>query len=116
MIGRNPTDRGKARTKHSLLVEAQGGPLSVIVAGANIHDPKLLAATIEAIVVERPEPTAESPQNFCLDKAYDNPTGHEVVPAYGYQGHIRRIGAVAVSMCSNLVPPLVAIKSFEIVT
>jgi hypothetical protein len=25
-------------------------------------------------------------------------------------------GAVAVSMCSNLVPPLVAIKSFEIVT
>src|ERR687895_970783 len=92
LIGRNPTDRGKAGTKHSLLVEAQGGPLSVIVAGANIHDTKLLAATIEAIVVERPEPTAESPQNLCLDKAYDNPTGHEVVPAYGYQGHIRRIG------------------------
>jgi putative transposase len=92
LIGRNPTDRGKAGSKRSLLVEAAGGPLSVIVAGANVHDTKLLAATLEAIVVERPEPTAELPQNLCLDKAYDNPTGHQVVPAYGYQGHIRRIG------------------------
>jgi putative transposase len=92
LIGPNPTDQGQAGTKRSLLVEAQGGPLSVIVAEANIHDTNLLAATIEAIVVERPEPTVQSPQNLCLDKAYDNPTGHAVVPAYGYQGHIRRIG------------------------
>ncbi len=92
LIGRNPMDWGKAGSKRSLLVEADGGPLSVIVAGANVHDTKLLEATIEAIVVERPQPTAESPQNLCLDKAYDNPTGHRVVPAYGYRGHIRRIG------------------------
>ena len=45
----------------------------MIVAGANVHDTKLLEATLEAIVVERPEPTEESPQNLCLDKAYDNP-------------------------------------------
>ncbi len=64
----------------------------MIVAGANVHDTKLLEATLEAIVVERPAPTEESPQNPCMDKAYDNPTGHRVVPAYGYQGHIRRIG------------------------
>ena len=44
------------------------------------------------MVVERPQSTEESPQNLCLDKAYDNPTGHQVVLAYGYQGHIRRIG------------------------
>jgi len=92
LIGRNPTDRGKAGSKRSLLVEADGGPLSVIVAGANVHDTKLLAATVEAIVVERPQPTEESPQNLCLDKAYDNPTGHGVVLAYGYHGHVRRIG------------------------
>jgi putative transposase len=92
LIGRNPTDRGKAGSKRSLLVEKEGGPLSIVVAGANIHDSKLLEDTIEAIVVERPEPTEDSPQNLCLDKAYDNPTGHRVVPAYGYQGHIRRIG------------------------
>lgn len=61
------------------------------MAGANVHDTKLLEATHEAIVVERPEPTEEEPQNLCLDKAYDNPTGHGVVAANGYRGHIRRI-------------------------
>ena len=69
LIGRNPMDRGKAGSKRSLLVEAAGGPLSVIVAEANVHDTNLLAVTLEAIVVERPEPTAEAPLNLCLDKA-----------------------------------------------
>ena len=32
--------------------EAVGGPLSVIVAGANVRDDKLLEATLEAIVVD----------------------------------------------------------------
>lgn len=75
-----------------MLVEADGGPLSVVVAGANVHDTKLLESTLEGIVVERPEPTEETPQNLCLDKAYDNPTGHKVVAKFGYRPHIRRIG------------------------
>lgn len=62
------------------------------LAGANVHDTKLLAATIEAIVVERPTPTADVPQHLCLDKGYDNPTGHTTVEQYGYVGHLRRIG------------------------
>ena len=33
-----------------------------------MHDCKLLAQTIEAIVVERPDPD-DCPQNLCLDKA-----------------------------------------------
>ena len=61
--------------KKSLLVEADGGPLAVVVAGANVHDTKLLAATLDAVVIERPQPTEEEPQNLCLDKGYDNPTG-----------------------------------------
>ena len=60
--------------KRSVIVEADGGPLGCVVAGANVHDTKLLAATIEAIVVERPEPTPAAPQHLCLDKGYDNPT------------------------------------------
>jgi putative transposase len=91
-IGPNPTDRGKAGVKRSLLVEAAGGPLGVIVAGANVHDTKLLASTLEAVVVERPESTEEEPQHLCLDKGYDNPTGRETVAAYCYVPHIRRIG------------------------
>ena len=91
-IGRNPTDRGKPGTKRSILVDASGGPLSIVVAGANVHDAKLLEATLESVVVERPRPREQSPQHMCLDKGYDNPTGHETVARYGYQPHIRRIG------------------------
>lgn len=78
--------------KRSLLVEESGGPLAVVVDGANRHDTKLLEATLQAIVVERPTPTEEEPQHLCLDKGYDNPTGHETVERHGYMGHIRRIG------------------------
>ena len=67
LIGRNPTDRGKAGTKRSILVEEAGGPLSVVVAGANVHDTKLLNATLQATVFQRPKPTVESPQHLCLD-------------------------------------------------
>jgi putative transposase len=91
-VGKNPTDRGKNGTKRSLLVDEQGGPPGLVIDGANRHDTKLLRATIEAVVVERPEPTAERPQHLCLDKAYDNPTGRGTVAATGYTGHIRRIG------------------------
>jgi putative transposase len=64
----------------------------VIIAGANVHDTKLLAETIESIVVERPEPSAAKPQNLCLDKGYDNPTGRQAVQNAVYEPHIRRIG------------------------
>jgi putative transposase len=63
-----------------------------VIAGANVHDTKLLEKTIDAIVVERPEPTEKSPQHLCLDKAYDNPTGHAATEQADYTPHIRRIG------------------------
>jgi putative transposase len=78
--------------KRSVLVEAAGGPLAVVIAGANVHDTKLLAATLDAIVVERPQPTPNQPQHLCLDKGYDNPTGEAAIRAHGYVPHIRRIG------------------------
>ena len=80
-MGKNPTDRGKKGTKKSVLVDGDGGPLGVVIAGANVNDHKLLQETIEAIVVERPEPTAEEPQHLCLDEGYDNPTGREAAAA-----------------------------------
>jgi len=63
----------------------------VVIDGANVNDHKLLEATIEAVVIERPDP-AEREQHLCLDKGYDNPTGHEVVQRHGYINHIRPIG------------------------
>ncbi len=91
-MGPNPTDRAKTGTKRSLLVEADGGPLAVVVAGANVGDDKLLEATLDAVVVERPEPTEESSQHLCLDKGYDNRRTRELVEERNYVPHIRRIG------------------------
>lgn len=78
--------------KRSLVVEADGGPLGAAIAGANVHDTTRLAATLESIVVQRPQPTEKAPQHLCLDKGYDNPTGHDTVAAYQYIPHMRRIG------------------------
>jgi putative transposase len=66
-VGRNPTARGKNGTKQSLLVEGNGGPLSAVIAGANVPDMKLLEETINAIIVERPDPEALE-QHLSLDR------------------------------------------------
>jgi putative transposase len=89
--GPNPTDRAKMGTKKHLLVEQDGGPLALMVAGANVNDHKLLPETIEAVVVGRPDPE-EIVQHLCLDKAYDNRATEEVCERAGYVAHIRRIG------------------------
>lgn len=75
-----------------MIVDEEGGPLGVVIDGANRHDAKLLAQTIEAIVVKRPKPTQERPQHLCLDKGYDNPSGREAAKNGKYAAHIRRIG------------------------
>jgi putative transposase len=90
-VGPNPTDRGKNGTKKSLLVEQQGGPLAAVVEAANVHDTKLLKATLEAVVIERPKATSKSPQNLCLDAGYDNPTGRAAATSQGHTPHLRPI-------------------------
>lgn len=91
-IGPNPTDRAKNGSKRSLLTEASGGPLAIVVAPANVNDQFLLDETISSIVVERPRPSKLREQHLCLDKAYDNETGEQAVEKHGYVGHIRRKG------------------------
>jgi len=51
-----PTRRtgGKRGTKRSLLVDAHGIPLSILVSGANRHDARLLTPTLDRLVVARP--------------------------------------------------------------
>jgi putative transposase len=77
--------------KRSLLVEADGGPLAVVVAGANMPDAQLLAATIEAIVLERPTVEDGWPQHLCLDKGYDNEAGWGACVDHDYDPHIALI-------------------------
>jgi putative transposase len=61
------------------------------VAGANVHDAKLLAQTIAEMIVGRPGPE-EQEQHLCLDKGFDNPSGRGAAAAEGYVPHIRKIG------------------------
>lgn len=64
----------------------------MVVEAANVHDTKLLKATLEAVVIDRPKPTPQAPQNLCLDAGYDNPTGRAAATAQGHTPHIRPIG------------------------
>ena len=73
-----------------MLVDGNGIPIRLAVSGANRHNIKLAEPTLESIPIEKPKPTPESPQNMCLDKAYDFPEIDELVEEWGYAGHIAR--------------------------
>jgi putative transposase len=78
--------------KRSVLTEAAGVPLGLAHEGANRHDQRLLAETLESIPIERPKPTPEAPQGLCLDRAYDAPPIHELASEHGFTPHIRTRG------------------------
>ena len=90
--GPNPTDRGKLGTKRSVLTEGHGLPIAIVVAPANRNDMKLLAQTLEAVVVQRPQPSEALPQHLCADKGYDYSVCRQEAEAQGYRPHIRSRG------------------------
>jgi len=90
--GKNPTDRGKQGVKRSLLTDGAGIPLAIIIDGANRHDMKLLSATLDGLVIARPDPNQSSAQHLCLDAGYDYPTIREQVDEHQYVAHIRSRG------------------------
>ncbi len=60
LLGRNPTDRGRNSSKISALTDKRGVPLSIIIEKGNVHDSKLLAATLDNLITRKrccmPEP------------------------------------------------------------
>ncbi len=86
--GKNPTDRGKLGVKRSTLIDGRGVPLAVAVEGANVPDQKLVAATLDAIPVERPDSTPEEPQHLCLDKGYAGEPVDRQARKRGYTPHV----------------------------
>ena len=90
--GRNPTDRGKQGVKRSLLTDAKGIPLSVVVAGANVNDHLLLDQTLRESIVERPTPSRAHPQGLCLDKGYDYELTRQVGATHRLRLHLRTRG------------------------
>ncbi len=49
------------------MTDANGLPLSLVVAGANTHDIKLVAETLDALQTGKPGTKVR----LCLDKGYD---------------------------------------------
>src|SRR5487761_29651 len=52
----------------------------------------VMAATLDAIVIPRPEPTETAPQNLCEDKGYDFDECRRAATDRGYTPHIRSRG------------------------
>ena len=93
--GPNPTDRAKSGTKRSLLTDAQGIALGVVVAGANRNDFKLVRETFTSIPIARPAPSPKCPQGVCLDKGYDYAEIRELLAEFKFTAHIRSRGEEA---------------------
>lgn len=81
-----------------MLTEGGGIPVGVAVEGANRNDFKMARATIEGIAIERPAPTAESPQGMCLDKGYDYDEVRDLLAEFGFTAHIRARGEEAADL------------------
>jgi putative transposase len=67
--------------------------------GANRHAMKLVDATLEAMMIKRPEPTATWPQPVCLDQGYDDEAVRETLEDWGYTAHMRRRGEERQAKC-----------------
>lgn len=49
----------------------------------------LVRATVESLVVARPEPTAECPQGICLDAGYDYAEVYAILKEFRFTAHVR---------------------------
>ena len=87
-----PLIGGKKGSKLSLLVDGAGVPLSLIVSGTNRHDVKLLAITLDSIVVVRPKVSRRRRQNLCADKGNAGRPAAQVMQRRGYTPHVRQRG------------------------
>jgi putative transposase len=66
--------------------------MAVVVAGAKRHDMKWRADTLDAAVLERPEPSQEAPQHVCLDTGDDDDACRQEAESRGDIPHIRGRG------------------------
>jgi transposase len=87
-VGPNPTDRGRNGRMRSLLVDGRGVPLALVASGANVHDVKLLAATVDQVVRTRPVAKARNPQYLCADAGYKGAPARQAAKRRDYRSHI----------------------------
>jgi transposase len=93
--GPNPTDRGKAGTKHHILVDRNGVPLTALQSGTNLHDSKMFEEVVDAVEpikgVGRGRPRKRL-EKLHADKAYDSKRCRGVLSERGIKVRIARKG------------------------
>ena len=71
-----------------MLTNQRGAPLTVEITGAHTHDKTVALATLDGIVVERPEKVVYRLYHLCLDKGYDYADVIEGVEQRDYHVHL----------------------------
>ncbi|NHZ98351.1 transposase [Massilia sp. CCM 8734] len=56
---------------------------------------KLVEQTLDQLMVERPEPSADRPQHLCMDKGYDYDSMRDLIARSGFVAHIKSRGQEA---------------------
>ena len=88
--GPSPVDRSKQGTKRSVLTDPRGAPLAVEGTTAHTHDKTVVLATLEGLVVERPEKVGYRLHHLGLDQGYDYADGLEGVEQRDYHLHLAK--------------------------
>jgi transposase len=65
--------------------------LSIVISGANTHDVKLLAATLDGVIIDRPREDSTM-KNLCLDAGYVGEQAKQDILERNYVPHIRPRG------------------------
>jgi transposase len=90
--GPNPTDRGKAGSKHHVITDATGVPLATTLTGANSHDVTQLLPLVEAIPpiggkIGRPR---QRPKRIQGDRGYDSQPHRDELRRRGIASNLAR--------------------------
>ena len=78
-----------------MLTEGSGVPIGVAVAGANVHDQKLVDETLASVPVRQPRPTPRKKRNLCADKGDDAEAVRKAARRRRYVPHIPKRGEPA---------------------
>ncbi|MGP8296735.1 IS5 family transposase [Streptomyces inhibens] len=92
--GPSPVDRGKAGSKHHLIVEAHGIPLAAITTGGNRNDVTQLIPLIQAVPPirgKRGQPLRR-PRYLYADRGYDHEVYRDRVRRFQITPHLARRG------------------------
>jgi len=95
--GKDPTNRGKLGTKRHVVVDRAGLPLAVTISASNVHDSKMLEATVDAILPlrlphRRRGRPRKRPMKLHADKGYDFPRCRRALRQRGIIPRIARRG------------------------